>query len=177
MIGDGREDIGGGPFMWASIVQDFSLPGIFVRSKGEFDADHMRQLIQVVSGMPIYDDGIPILHDMRSVAFDVPADKVFRVSQVRQTKVRHRRLALVHDTDLGFGMCRTMASLYTVKARETQAFRTLPVALEWLFPDRGFAVLPSEVVDAHQHRLMDPDDGTFQVFQDTAVLQARVNPR
>ncbi|MEM7058297.1 MAG: hypothetical protein AAF557_11955 [Pseudomonadota bacterium] len=164
--------------MLISIIQDFSLNGIFVKSRGLFDPVHIGQMIQTISGLPVYADDVRILHNLRGVTFDLPMDEVLRVVHARRQKMRLRRLALVHDNELGFGMCRAIASMNDLKARRTEAFRTVPEALHWLYTCVNMHELPEQVARIHEERLQQSNEtGPLQIFQDMTEARDEIRAR
>ncbi len=164
--------------MLISVIEDASLNGIFIRSLGVFDPEHVGRMIQVVSGLAVYKDDTRILHDLRGVTFDLPMDDVLRVVHARRQKMKLRRLALVHDTELGFGMCRALASMNDLKSRRTEAFRTIPDGLHWLYDCSKMYDLPGQVADLHDRRLSAVSDhAPLQLFQDKTEAWEEVQAR
>lgn len=162
--------------MLFSVIEDSSLDGVFVKSQGVFDPVQVGQLIQTISGLQIYRDDVRILHDLRDVTFDLSMEEVLRVVHARRQKMQMRRLALVHDTQLGFGMCRAIASMNDLKSRRTEAFRTVPEALHWLYACANMYDVPRQVTQIHDRHLANVEDtGQAQIFQDKTNAQDEVS--
>ena len=113
------------------IIQVQQAGAIFVKSFGQFRPSDMQSLFRTLGTLDLY-DGARILHDMRNVDFSVPVDEVIKVAHARPAKTLHTRLALLADTEVGFGMLRVIVAIRENASRTTNAFRSVSDALDWL---------------------------------------------
>jgi hypothetical protein len=91
----------------------------------------MQSLFRTLGTLDMY-DGARILHDMRNVDFSVPVDEVIKVAHARPARKLDTRLALLADTEVGFGMLRVIVAIRENASRTTNAFRSVSDALDWL---------------------------------------------
>ena len=91
----------------------------------------MQALFKTLGTLDLY-DGARILHDMRNVDFSVPVDGVIKVAHARPSKNLNTRLALLANSDVGFGMLRVIVAIRENASRSTNAFRSMQDALDWL---------------------------------------------
>lgn len=103
--------------------------------------------------------------------------EIFELNHAPRPGLRDRRSVLVHDGDLGFCMARASAMREILLGMRTEAFRTVPEAMAWLFPGQGLTELPAEVAAIHQARLGTGPvlDSEKEVFEDSihSVLRKR----
>ena len=104
-------------------------------------------MIEAVSRLDFYQDRVPILHDMRLVDFDVPMEIVRQVAHIQPDQPKHTRLALVADSELGFGMLRALAALRENEQRLARAFHSVPEAIEWLELSAMGLSIPVQIED------------------------------
>ena len=141
-----------------SIVQATELRCIFVRSAGKLHPPHMRLMIESISKLDFYQDRVPILHDMRQVEFDVPMNVVRQVAGTQPTQPKHTQLALVADSELGYGMLRALAMFRENEQRVARAFHSIDEAMEWLeLPEAGTAI-PARIEELLSEGLGESDD-------------------
>ena len=140
--------------MRVSIVEDHSLPGIFVRLKGSFSIDQSIEAQKRIRSLELYRDGIAILNDYTDTdVSDVSTADVMALSRVQRPGLRQRRAALVHGKELGFGLARASAMSDNLRGMLTEAFRTIAEAMAWLYPDAGLSAVPAAVDEIHTARL------------------------
>ena len=113
------------------IVQVRQVGAIFIRSFGQFRPADMQTLFETLRTLDSY-NGARILHDMRSVDFSVPVDEVVKVAHARPSESLTTRLALVADSEVGFGMLRVIVAIRENASRKASAFRSMNDALGWL---------------------------------------------
>ena len=113
------------------IVQVQQAGAIFVQSFGQFRPSDMQSLFKTLGTLDLY-EGARILHDMRNVDFSVPVDEVIKVAHARPAKNLNTRLALLANSEVGFGMLRVIVAIRENASRSTNAFRSVSDALDWL---------------------------------------------
>ena len=120
-----------GALMHFCIVQVQQAGAIFVQSFGQFRPNDMQAMFRTLGTLDLY-DGARILHDMRNVDFSVPVNEVIKVAHARPAVTLHTRLALLADSEIGFGMLRVIVAIRENASRSTNAFRSVSDAMDWL---------------------------------------------
>lgn len=127
--------------MHFSIVQVRQTEGIFIRSFGQFRPTDMQALFKTLKTFDFY-NGARILHDMRNVDFSVPVEQVVKVAHARPSEHLTTHLALVAGTEVGFGMLRVIVAIRENASRDTNAFRSIDDAMQWLNIPRLGTTMP-----------------------------------
>ena len=135
---------GGDPLMHFCVVQVERAGAIFVRSCGIFRAADLQMLFKALGSLDLY-HGARILHDMRNVDFSMSMEEVIKVAHAPRGQKLNTRVALVADTEAGFGVLRVIVAIRENASRMTNAFRSVDEALYWLnIPDLG-TVFPAGI--------------------------------
>ncbi len=120
--------------MLFNLVQSNDYDCIFVRSSGLFRAADMLQLYRVVGDLELYIRGVPLVHDMRLVDFDVDENEVMFAGEITPPRVGNlaHKLALISDCPKGYLKLRTLAARRERTTFEAMPFLSVTAALEWL---------------------------------------------
>jgi hypothetical protein len=159
------------------IVQSSGLGCIFIRSSGKYQTDDLIHLIRTVGDLDLYDLGVPIIHDMRRVGFDVDIQDIETVGRTLPPRngVRARKLAVIADTTPGFRALCHFADVRKGTHYNTMPFLSIPTALDWLGIEADGYEFPKEI-EALMEGHVDPtatssDDVRFVMLKHTHQTQ------
>ena len=123
----------------------------------------MQELIRAVSSLDIYQEAVPVLHDLRTVDFQAESSEMISLGRepVRLVSKRsERRVALVPGSEFGYGMMSVVARLRTKAGHRPQVYRTISEALQWLSISGIEESLPEDIEQIFDQHLNPSDEET-----------------
>ena len=143
--GHGRKQ---GDVMRSCVVQSRALNCVYTRSVGLYDAVEMRRMIKAIMELDMFRSGAPTLCDERGLIFNAENATIVAVGQTPvdpPTETEVRSLAMVAESDLGFGMMRMLAAMREQPGHRPRVFRTMAEAADWLGVTVPGEAFPDEI--------------------------------
>ena len=104
------------------LVQALEENCLFIRSAGNYDAQHVRAMIRSASSLDFYQRRVAIMYDMRMVHFTLDRAAIKWLVQTLPDVPKHSDTAMVADTDIGFEMISLYADLRGISPRPWRRF-------------------------------------------------------
>ncbi|MEM7059958.1 MAG: hypothetical protein AAF557_20440 [Pseudomonadota bacterium] len=146
------------------LVQALEQNCLFIRSAGQYDAKHVRQMIKAASSLDFYQRRVTIMYDMRLVHFTLDPAAIDWLVQTLPDVPKHSDTAMVAETDIGFQMISLYAERRSAIPQALGAFRTMDDALKWLRVPGVDDEIPSDISDILD-KAFDEEDRMSTGFQ------------
>ncbi|MEM7188406.1 MAG: hypothetical protein AAF439_02230 [Pseudomonadota bacterium] len=156
--------------MRSCVFQSQTYACIFVRSGGKVNQIEWRALINRVMTLDMYQSGVPILHDLNPANFTVSTQDAIATGRtdVVPTSIA-RKVAMVCESDIGFGIINVVARFRNRPMHDTRVFRSFAQAAEWLERpefNRGIPESVSATMNRHIVLQQNPDSTSIVVLRD-----------